>query len=175
MPVLEVVTFIAAPPERVFDCARDVGLHLRSMRATGERVVSGRAEGLCEAGDVVVWSGRHFGVRWTMTVKISGFERPRWFQDRMTHGPFAAFSHDHHFEAVPRGTRMYDVIAYRPPFGALGRIFDSLLLWRHMRRLLEERAEAIRRAAEDAAASPPATGPGRGAGDAGSPGALPAR
>ncbi len=46
-------TSIAAPIERVFDLARDIGLHERSMAAFGERAIAGRLSGSIEAGETV--------------------------------------------------------------------------------------------------------------------------
>ena len=81
LPALLVVSFVAAPPEQVFDCARDVGLHVRSAGRTRERVVEGRTEGLLEPGEQITWEAHHLGCRRRMTVRITGFERPRWFRE----------------------------------------------------------------------------------------------
>jgi hypothetical protein len=43
-------TPIDAPIECVFEMARDIGLHERSMAATGERAIGGRTSGPIEAG-----------------------------------------------------------------------------------------------------------------------------
>ena len=43
-------TMIAAPIERVFDLARDIGLHERSMAHTDERAIAGRLRAEAEAG-----------------------------------------------------------------------------------------------------------------------------
>ena len=150
MTRIVVVTSIAAPPERVFDCALDVGLHLGSAAGTGERVVEGRTSGRFEMGEEVTWEARHLGLRRRMTVRITGVERPRWFRDEQVarRGPFASFVHDHHFEPAAGGTRMRDELVFRAPFGPLGRIADALVVGPHMRRFLTERARFLKDAAE---------------------------
>jgi hypothetical protein len=42
-------TAVAAPPERVFDLARSIDLHTRSLEWTGEEPVAGRMSGLLRA------------------------------------------------------------------------------------------------------------------------------
>lgn len=150
MPRIVVVAQVAAPPERVFDCALDVGLHLASAAGTGERVVAGRTSGLFELGEEVTWEARHLGLRRRMTVRITGLERPRWFRDEMVRGPFASFVHDHHFEPADGGTRMRDELVFRAPLGPLGRFVGHAVLVPHLRRFLEERNRFLKEAAERA-------------------------
>src|SRR4051794_3939009 len=113
MHTIRVVTNIGAPAARCFDLARSVEAHVRSTRASGERVVAGRTSGLLELGEEVTWEGRHFGIRQRLTSAITRYERPRFFQDRMVRGAFAAMEHDHLFEARGDGsTDMVDVIRF---------------------------------------------------------------
>jgi ligand-binding SRPBCC domain-containing protein len=148
MPVIRLSTALAAPAERVFDLARNVEFHVASAGASGERVVGGVASGLLELGDEVTWSARHFGVRQTLSSRITAFDRPRSFRDSMVRGAFKRFDHDHVFEEQGGSVVMRDVFDYDAPFGPLGRIADALFLERHMRRFLETRAAEIKRAAE---------------------------
>ncbi len=83
MTAIELETFISAPVETCFNASRDVGLHLASAPATGERVVAGRTAGLCELGDTMTWQATHFGIRQKLTVEICELEYPTYFVDRM--------------------------------------------------------------------------------------------
>lgn len=125
---IELAIRIAAPPERCFDLARSVDLHVRSTAATGERAVAGKTSGLLELGDEVTWRARHFGVRQSLSGRISAYDRPRHFQDTMLRGAFRHLRHDHYFEPVDGGTLMRDVIEYAAPFGLLGRLAERLFL-----------------------------------------------
>ena len=148
MPVVRVTTEVDAPPERIFDLARDVDAHLDSMRRHGERVVGGRPSGRLAAGDEVEWRARHLGLPLRLRTRIVEFEPPVRFVDEQVRGPFAAMRHEHRFEQRTAGTLMTDVFAYDAPLGPLGRLVDALFLERYMRRLLMSRAAVLKRVAE---------------------------
>jgi ligand-binding SRPBCC domain-containing protein len=141
-------TFIEAPIEPVFDLARDIGLHERSMAATGERAIAGRISGPIEEGESVTWRARHFGLWWTMTSRITEVHAPTTFADQQEGGPFVWFRHRHTFRAVPGGTVMTDDWEHASPFGPIGRVVDRLVLGRYMRGLLETRNVALKAEAE---------------------------
>lgn len=63
MPVIRIETVIRAPVERCFDLARDPDLHERSLKHTGERVVSRTGYGLLGPGDIITFEASHLGVR----------------------------------------------------------------------------------------------------------------
>jgi len=148
MARIELTGEIAAPVSRCFDLARSVRAHLHSTAGTGERVVGGVTDGLLELGDEVTWEARHFGVRQTLTSRITEFERPRHFQDVMTQGAFRRFVHDHYFEPTSKGTLLRDVVEYRAPLGILGSLAESLFLSRYLRRFLVLRNDALRELAQ---------------------------
>jgi ligand-binding SRPBCC domain-containing protein len=148
MTVIDLTTVIDAPIEHVFDLARDLDLHARSMAHTGERAIGGRTTGRVEAGDSVTWRARHLGLWWSLTSRITAVEAPVRFEDVQERGPFAWFRHEHRFESVGGVTLMHDHWEHRSPFGPLGRIVDRLVLGRHMRSLLVTRNAALKRAAE---------------------------
>lgn len=148
MTVIDLTTDIDAPIERVFDMARDLDVHARSMAHTGERAVGGRRTGRIDVGDTVTWQARHFGLWWSLTSRMTAVEPPVRFEDVQERGPFAWFRHEHRFESVGRTTRMYDHWEHRSPLGPLGRIVDRLVLGRYMRSLLVTRNAALKRQAE---------------------------
>ena len=148
MPAVRLETEVAAPAERVFDLARDVDLHVRSLRRSGERAVAGVTSGLIGPGEEVTWRARHLGLPFRLTSRITAFDRPHRFRDSQVRGPFARCDHDHLFEERAGVTVMTDVFEYELPLGPLGRVADRLLVRRRLERLLRERAHAVKRAAE---------------------------
>lgn len=94
--------------------------------------------------DTVTWEAKHFGLRRRMSVRITGFDRPRWFRDEMTSGPFRRMHHDHWFTAADGGTEMRDAFE----FSSMVRPLDSFVLAPYLRRFLVTRNDFIRRAAE---------------------------
>ena len=148
MSIVEIKTPIHASPERCFDLARDLDLHLRSMEHTKERAVGGRTSGLIGLGEEVTWEARHFGLLHRHTSRITRYDRPNYFRDSMIQGRFARFEHDHYFETQASGTLMRDVVHFASPFGIMGRVVDALFLTRYVARLIARRNEIIRHAAE---------------------------
>ncbi|HET7231085.1 MAG TPA: SRPBCC family protein [Longimicrobium sp.] len=145
---IELITFIAAPRERVFDLARSIDLHQRSLEHTRERAVGGRTSGLIEMGETVTWRARHLGVMQQLTSRITGYDRPFWFRDEMVRGAFAWMVHDHWFDAAQGGTVLRDEFRFAAPLGPLGRVAERLVLRRYMTRFLEVRNAVIKRIAE---------------------------
>lgn len=157
MPVIRVETKIQAPIELCFDLARDIDLHTESMGVSGERAVAGVTGGRIGPNQEVTWEAKHFGVRQRLTSRITQFDPPHMFRDSQVRGAFRRFDHDHVFERGDGATTMIDVFDYTSPFGWLGSVVDALFLKRYMRRILTERAAAIREAAETAAQGKPRT------------------
>jgi ligand-binding SRPBCC domain-containing protein len=144
MQTIRIETWIAAPPERCFDAARDLDLHAKIAAPTGERAVGGRLSGLIEHGEEVTWRARHFGVVQELTSRITAFDRPRSFQDSMQRGAFRSFVHDHLFAPENGGTRMTDVLVFAAPLGILGRVAEKLVLRRYLERFLRQRASGLK-------------------------------
>jgi ligand-binding SRPBCC domain-containing protein len=151
---VRITTVISAPPAVCFDLARSVEAHLASTADTGEQAVGGKTSGLLELGDEVTWQARHLGVMQRLSSRITQFQPPTFFQDRMTKGPFRSFQYDHHFEPHEGGTLMTDVLSFAAPLGPLGWLAERLLLASHLRRFLVGRAAALKQMAERGAGVP---------------------
>jgi ligand-binding SRPBCC domain-containing protein len=150
MGTIRLETVIRAPIERCFDLARSVEAHIRSTSKTAERVVSGRKEGMFELGDSVTWEARHFGLRLRQGSTITRSERPHVFVDEGTIGPLRGFRHVHQFVFEHAATRMVDTFEFELPWGRFGRLADRLVVERHLRRLLTDRAAFLKAEAEAA-------------------------
>jgi ligand-binding SRPBCC domain-containing protein len=117
MTRIHLETHIDAPIELVFDLARDLDLHARSMAASSERAVGGRTSGRIDQGEAVTWRARHFGLWWSLTSLITIVEPPTRFVDVQERGPFAWFRHEHRFASIEGGTRMADDWEHVSPSG----------------------------------------------------------
>lgn len=151
MGSIRVETLIKAPIDRCFDLARSVEAHLASTAETAERVVGGRSEGLFELGDSVTWEARHFGLRLRQGSMITRSEPPHVFVDEGTSGPLGHFRHLHQFVPEHDATLMVDTFEYEIPLRLGGRIADRVVVERHMRRLLTDRATYLKAEAEKGA------------------------
>lgn len=151
MTRFEVITAIAAPPQRVFDVSLAVDVHTASMADSGERAIDGVTSGRMKLGDTVTWQARHFGVHWRMTSLISDWEPPWYFVDEQVTGPFKRWGHAHHFEPDgDGGTVMRDMIDFVAPLGPLGVVAEFVVLNRYMPRLIRIRNVYVKVAAETA-------------------------
>ena len=150
MASIRLETLIKAPIDRCFDLARSAEAHLASTARTDERVVDGRKEGLFELGDSVSWEARHFGLRLRQGSKITRSEPPHVFVDEGTSGPLGRFRHVHQFVPERGATLMVDTFDYELPLRLGGRLADRVVMARHMRRLLTDRAAYLKAEAERA-------------------------
>jgi ligand-binding SRPBCC domain-containing protein len=148
MPVIKLEFIINAPIERLFDLARCIDLHEKTMSKHKEKAIAGITEGLINPGETVTWKATHFGVRQTLTSKITEFNYPKHFRDEMVNGIFEGFTHDHYFEEIEDSTIMKDVFDYTSPLWILGNIADVLFLEKYMKNMLEERNNLIKSIAE---------------------------
>lgn len=140
---------ITAPLERCFDLARSVDFHAVTARPIGGRAAAGRVSGLSGPGDWTTWSARFFGMRFSLTTEIAGFDRPHGFSDVLRSGPFRHFGHVYTFQSLgPDRTRMTDDFSFQSPCGLLGAWVDAAILRRPMQAVDEARAQDIRRIAE---------------------------
>jgi len=148
MPNIHLTTFIAAPIERVFDLARSIDLHKKSMTKSGEQAVSGTTMGLINSGETVTWKAKHLMKTRIMKMRISEMTRPLSFVDEMVEGDFKSFRHQHHFKQIDNGIFMIDIVDFESPYGKLGQLLNTVYLTKYLRTLLEGRNEFIRNFAE---------------------------
>lgn len=132
-------TVIGATPAEVFAASLDPALHVKTMARYDETMVEAPAGGVFTEGTTATWRARHFGIPFRLRSIVFDIDPPRGFSDRQISGPFAAFLHEHRFEAHPAGTLMHDTVTFCSPFGPLGRLVDTMYLGGYMRRLIMER------------------------------------
>ena len=148
MALIEVETRINAPVERVFDLARSIDAHTSSTEHTNERAVAGRTSGLFELDETVTWEAKHFGVKQLLTVKMTAFDRPNFFEDKLIKGSFKSMTHRHSFQADGDVTVMKDEFEFCAPLGFLGRIAEKVFLTKYMKWFIIRRNEELKQMAE---------------------------
>lgn len=149
MITLCTVTAICAPPARCFDLARSVDLHAAGASLIRGKAAAGRTAGLSALGDETTWSARFFGLRFSLTTRVTEFDRPHRFSDVQSAGLFRHFGHVYTFRPDgPSRTLMTDEFSFQSPFGLAGAAFDGFVLRRQMQAVMESRALYVKRAAE---------------------------
>jgi ligand-binding SRPBCC domain-containing protein len=140
MPVsFECITQSSRKLSDLFDRARDIGLHEQSQSGSGERALGEVTTGLIGLNQEVTFSGKHLGLRFSLTSRVTEFDAPRRFVDEQRHGPFKAFRHEHLFAAVPSGTRMTDRVVFTAPLGPVGWVAERVFLSRYLKQLIRDR------------------------------------
>jgi ligand-binding SRPBCC domain-containing protein len=148
MPTIHLTTFVAAPAQRVFDLARSIDLHRKSMAESGEEAIAGTTSGLIGLNETVTWKAKHLRRVRILKSKITAMNPPLSFTDEMVQGDFKSLRHEHHFKKIDNGTLLIDIFIYESPYGGLGRLADRLFLTRYMKNLLETRNKTIKEYAE---------------------------
>jgi ligand-binding SRPBCC domain-containing protein len=148
MPIIQIKMVIEAPIDRCFDLSRSIDLHKISTSQTGEEAIAGVTLGLIGLGETVTWRARHFGIRQTLTTRITELDHPNFFVDEMVEGAFKCFRHEHNFKSLGNKTEMRDHFHYESPLGLLGKVFDWVVLKQYMQNLLEQRNLVIKEYAE---------------------------
>lgn len=142
-------TEIKAPIENVFDNARNIDLHLKTMTHTNEIAIDGKKSGLIDLGESVTWSARHFGCKLLHKSLITEMNSPIYFVDQMVEGHFKYFNHIHQFKEVTSNTViMTDIINYELLKGIFGKIFDKLYIKNYLTRILTDRAIKLKQISE---------------------------
>ena len=148
MPTIHLTTFVAAPPERVFDLARSIDLHRKSMAHTGEEAIAGTTSGLIGLDETVTWKAKHLGKTRVLRSRITEMKPPFSFTDEMVDGDFRSIRHEHHFKRIDNGTLLIDLFHFESPFGVMGRLLNRIYLTKYMKTLLELRNKSIKEYAE---------------------------
>lgn len=148
MPTIHLTTFVAAPPERVFDLARSIDLHRKSMAHTAEEAIAGTTNGLIGLDESVTWKAKHLLKTRVLKSKITAMNRPLSFTDEMVSGDFKSLKHEHHFKKIENGTLLIDLFYFETPYGGLGRLVNQFYLTRYLKNLLEIRNQSIKEYAE---------------------------
>lgn len=80
-------------------------------------------------------------LRWLTQIAV--WEPPYRFVDMQLRGPYTLWHHTHSFEAQGNGVLMRDVVRYRLPLGALGKLAHATVVRRDLARIFDYRQQAI--------------------------------
>ncbi|RYZ96138.1 MAG: hypothetical protein EOP47_24465 [Sphingobacteriaceae bacterium] len=85
-----------------------------------------------------------FGIQmnWTTEITHIGPDK-QYFIDEQRFGPYAMWHHEHHFKEIPGGVRMSDQLVYAIPYGAAGRLANTLLVHNKVKGIFEFREKAV--------------------------------
>lgn len=79
------------------------------------------------------------------TTEISHIKEPHFFIDTQVSGPYNFWHHQHHLEEVENGVLMRDIIHYKPPFGFLGKIANTIIIKSQLESIFSYRKTVLER------------------------------
>jgi len=149
MTTINLTTKIKASNQVVFDASRNIDIHQKSASKSNEKAIAGVTSGLINLNETVTWRGKHFGFYLTHKSRITTMNLHDYFVDEMERGKFKSFKHEHFFEEENGFTIMKDKLKYETPFGIFGKLFDVLILKKHLIKFLLDRNKILKEVSED--------------------------
>lgn len=149
MTTINLITKINAPKQIVFDLSRNIDIHQNSTSQTNEKAIDGVTSGLINYNETVTWRGKHFGFYLTHKSRMTAMDFYDYFADEMEEGIFKSFKHEHSFVEKDGKTVMIDNINYETPFGVFGRLFDKMILKKHLTNFVIQRNKVLKELAEN--------------------------
>jgi len=83
------------------------------------------------------------GIKMTWVTEITHVKEKEYFVDEQRIGPYSIWHHEHKIEAIEGGVLMTDIVSYKPPFGILGSIANSILIKRQLKEIFDFRTVAM--------------------------------
>ena len=79
----------------------------------------------------------------TWVTEITQVEKYKFFIDEQRVGPYTMWHHQHFLEETKDGILMTDIVTYKPPFGILGSIANSLFIKKKLKSIFDYRFVAL--------------------------------
>jgi ligand-binding SRPBCC domain-containing protein len=83
------------------------------------------------------------GIKMNWVTEITHVKEKAYFVDEQRSGPYSIWHHEHKLEPIEGGVLMTDIVSYKPPFGILGSIANSLLIKKQLEEIFDYRTNAL--------------------------------
>ena len=83
------------------------------------------------------------GIKMTWVTEITHVKEKEYFVDEQRVGPYSMWHHEHKIEPIEGGVLMTDIVSYKPPFGILGSIANSILIKKQLKEIFDFRVNAV--------------------------------
>jgi len=84
-----------------------------------------------------------FGIKMNWITEITHVKDMEYFVDEQRSGPYAMWHHQHHFKEIKGGVHMTDILTYAIPYGILGRLANTILVDREVKKIFAYREQAV--------------------------------
>ena len=82
-------------------------------------------------------------IKMKWVTEITQVVEKKFFIDEQRIGPYSLWHHQHFFEEKDEGVLMTDIVTYKPPFGFLGDIANSLFIEKQLEEIFQYRWDAM--------------------------------
>ena len=83
------------------------------------------------------------GIKTTWVTEITQVRNKEYFVDEQRVGPYNIWHHQHIIEPIKNGVLMTDIVSYKPPFGFLGAIANSIMIKSKLNEIFDYRTIAL--------------------------------
>lgn len=83
------------------------------------------------------------GIKLDWVTEITHVKEPFYFVDEQRVGPYKIWHHEHHFEVVPEGIKMTDIVSYALPMGFLGDLLHPFLVAPKLQEIFDFRIKKV--------------------------------
>lgn len=83
------------------------------------------------------------GIKMNWVTEITQVKDKHFFIDEQRVGPYSLWHHQHFFEEKEGGILMTDIVTYKPPFGFLGDIANSIFIKKQLESIFEYRFKVM--------------------------------
>lgn len=84
-----------------------------------------------------------FGIPTNWVTEITHIVDKSYFVDEQRVGPYALWHHQHIVEEEGDGVLMKDIVSYKPPFGFLGSIANTLVIKKQLNKIFNYRTKVL--------------------------------
>lgn len=83
------------------------------------------------------------GIKMTWVTEITHVADHHFFVDEQRVGPYAVWHHEHKIEEIEGGVLMTDIVTYKPPFGLLGQLANTIFIRKQIESIFAYRDKAV--------------------------------
>lgn len=83
------------------------------------------------------------GIKTNWVTEITHVVDRQYFVDEQRFGPYALWHHKHFLKEIPGGVEMEDIVDYKIPFGALGRLMNPILVQPKLNEIFDFRRKRL--------------------------------
>lgn len=106
--------------------------------------VLGQAPEATYAGQIIEYKvSPLLGIKLHWVTEITHVKEGFYFVDEQRFGPYTFWHHQHLLEDVPGGTLMKDIVHYKAPLGALGKLANRMFIKRQLSQIFSYRHQAV--------------------------------